>query len=79
MILLRDSRRLRPELDYQTARDVFWMFTGRDVYRMLVRERGWSPQKYEDWLADTLIRNLLTRESDPAQRRTYVAGCGRKS
>ncbi len=57
---LRDARRLRPALDYTTARDIFWMLTGRDVYRMLVRERGWSSQKYEDWLADTLVHSLLT-------------------
>jgi AcrR family transcriptional regulator len=61
IISLRDARRLRPELDYQTARDIFWMLTGRDVYRMLVRERGWSSQKYQDWLADTLVGSLLTR------------------
>src|SRR5881396_1965174 len=46
IISLRDAGRLRPELDYATARDIFWMLTGRDVYRMLVRERGWSSQKY---------------------------------
>src|SRR5207245_9510832 len=46
--LLRDAGRLRPGLDDLTARDIFWMLTGRDVYRMLVRERGWSPQKYRD-------------------------------
>jgi len=57
---LRDARRLRPALDYTTARDIFWMLTGRDVYRMLVRERGWSSQKYEGWLADTLVQSLLT-------------------
>ncbi len=57
--LLRDAGRLRPGLDHGTARDIFWMFTGRDVYRMLVRERGWSPQKYQDWLADTLVHALL--------------------
>jgi len=61
MISLRDAGRLRPELDYVTARDIFWMLTGRDIYRMLVRERGWSSQKYQDWLADTLVRSLLTR------------------
>src|SRR5437016_4120192 len=60
IISLRDAGRLRPELDYATARDIFWMLTGRDVYRMLVRERGWSSQKYQDWLADTLVRSLLT-------------------
>jgi AcrR family transcriptional regulator len=60
IISLRDAGRLRPELDHASARDIFWMLTGRDVYRMLVRERGWSSQKYEDWLADSLVRSLLT-------------------
>jgi AcrR family transcriptional regulator len=61
IISLRDAGRLRPDLDYPTARDVFWMLTGRDVYRMLVRERGWSSQKYQDWLADTLVHSLLKK------------------
>jgi hypothetical protein len=52
---LRDAGRLQPELDHATARHIFWMLTDRDVYRMLVRERGWSSQKYQDWLADTLM------------------------
>ena len=56
---LRDSGSLRPDIDHQTARDVFWMLTGGDVYRMLVHERGWSPQQYQDWLADTLVQSLL--------------------
>jgi AcrR family transcriptional regulator len=60
IVSLREARRIRPELDHATARDIFWMFTGRDVYRMLVRERGWPPQKYQDWLADTLVHSLLT-------------------
>jgi AcrR family transcriptional regulator len=64
MILLRDRGRLRPELGYQAARDIFWMFTGRDVYRMLVRERGWSPQKYEEWLGNILVRVLLVSERE---------------
>ena len=59
IISLRDAGRLRAELDYTTARDIFWTLTGRDIYRMLVRERGWSSQKYQDWLADTLVRSLL--------------------
>src|SRR6267378_6430232 len=64
IISLRDAKRLRLGLNHQTARDIFWMLTGRDVYRMLVRERGWSPQKYQDWLADTLVHSLLS----PARR-----------
>ena len=61
IISLNDGGRLRPELDHATARDIFWMLTGRDVYRMLVRERGWSSQKYQDWLSDSLVSALLTR------------------
>jgi AcrR family transcriptional regulator len=60
IISLRKAGRLRASLTHATARDIFWMLTGRDLYRMLVRERGWSPQKYQDWLADTLVHSLLT-------------------
>lgn len=30
-----------------------------EVYRTLVLERGWSAGRYETWLADTLIQQLL--------------------
>src|SRR6266853_1828049 len=72
IISLRDAKRLRLGLNHQTARDIFWMFTGGDVYRMLVRERGWSPQKYQDWLADTLVHSLLT-PAKPSPVRTLAA------
>lgn len=71
IISLRDAGRLQPVLDHGTARDIFWMLTGRDVYRMLVRERKWSSQKYQDWLADTLVRSLLLPgKPNPARRRS---------
>jgi len=60
IVSLRAAGRIRPELDDVAARDIFWMLTGQDVYRMLVRERGWSPQQYQDWLAGTLVQSLLT-------------------
>jgi len=61
IISLRKEGSLRPGLDYQAARDIFWMFTGDDVYRMLVRERGWSSAKYQEWLGETLVEALLSR------------------
>jgi AcrR family transcriptional regulator len=57
---LRAAKRLRLGLNSRTARDIFWALTGSDLYRMLVRERGWSSQKYQDWLADTLVLSLLS-------------------
>jgi AcrR family transcriptional regulator len=61
IISLREAASLRPGLDHRTARDILWMLTGRDVYRMLVRERGWSGQKYQHWVADALVQSLLTQ------------------
>jgi len=59
IVSLRDAGRLQADLDDTTARDIFWMLTGRDIYRMLVRERRWSSEKYQDWLADTLVRLVI--------------------
>ena len=46
IVSLRDAARLRVDLDYMTARDVFWMLTSRKIYWMLVLEGVWSSQKY---------------------------------
>ena len=69
---LKNSGKLRPGLNYQKARDIFWMLTGGEVYRMLVSERRWTPEQYESWLADTLVELLLAnghwrgrRDSNP--------------
>jgi AcrR family transcriptional regulator len=53
------SRSLRRGLDPQHARDILWSLTSRDLYRLLVRDRGWTAQQYEDWLANTLVETLV--------------------
>jgi hypothetical protein len=50
-------------LSLPKIRDVLWAFTGRDFYRMLVIERGWSSDEYEHWLAGLLIQTLLSDNS----------------
>lgn len=47
------------ELSITKARDIGWALTGRDMYRMLVIERGWSSDAYENWLAELLIKTLI--------------------
>lgn len=42
----------------QAARQVLWMYTSRDIYRMLVLEGRWSSERYEEWLARTLVEDL---------------------
>lgn len=47
------------DLTLAEARVVLWMYTSRDVYRMLVEEGRWSPDRYEKWLSETLVRALV--------------------
>jgi AcrR family transcriptional regulator len=46
------------------VRDIMWMYTGRDIYRMLVLERAWSSDEYEKWLARILIKELIGSPPD---------------
>lgn len=50
---------LRPGLDAHAARDVLWVYTAPELYEMLVLARGWSLEKYGDFLADAMIAALL--------------------
>lgn len=50
---------LRDGLAPGEATDIIWAMTGYDVYRALVGERQWPPERYETWLADTLAAALL--------------------
>jgi AcrR family transcriptional regulator len=57
--LLVESVPAARQLGLARVRDILWMYTGRDVYRMLVLERGWSSDEYESWLAEALIKALM--------------------
>jgi AcrR family transcriptional regulator len=56
---LQKAKLLRAGLSRQEARDILWSLTGRDMFRMLVRERKWSPRQYEEWLKATLRQSLV--------------------
>jgi AcrR family transcriptional regulator len=56
---LHDHQVLRPDLSLEEATDLLWALTSYDLYRMLVVERHWQPERYETWLAQLLIQHLL--------------------
>ncbi len=57
--LLERSGRLRPGLSPSEVAAVLWAMTGTEFYSMLVFQRGWTPSRYEDWLATAMIDLLL--------------------
>jgi AcrR family transcriptional regulator len=49
----------RDGLSIDEARRVLWMYTSREIYRLLVQEAGWAPDRYEEWLSQTLADALV--------------------
>ena len=54
---LATTARLR--LDQEQAADIVWATNAAELYQLLVGQRGWTPQRYEQFLTDTWQRLLL--------------------
>ena len=56
---LAERRSLRPGLSERDATDIVHALASPEVYQLLVTGRGWSPDRYEQWLTATLASQLL--------------------
>jgi AcrR family transcriptional regulator len=56
---LHARRALRPGLEVDRATDILWTLNHPDVWLLLVGERGWTPEQWERWFADTACAQLL--------------------
>ena len=56
---LRRKSPLRPGLGRDAAIDIVWLFTGPEPFQRLVRDRRWNLARYEHWLAQTFLDQLL--------------------
>ena len=52
------ARALKPGLRERDAADVIHALMSPELYRLLVRDRRWSPERYRQWLASTLTQQL---------------------
>jgi AcrR family transcriptional regulator len=50
---------LRPGLRERDAADVVYALMSPEVYRLLVVDRSWKPDRYQRWLSGTLADQLL--------------------
>ena len=57
---LAASGELRPEHTLETAADVLWLAMDFRNWDWLVRERGWSPDRFRRWYVDTVAAAILT-------------------
>jgi AcrR family transcriptional regulator len=58
---LRATGELREDLDDDAVADVIWSMNAPEYQALLIGERGWTPERYGEWLADAWTRLLLAR------------------
>lgn len=56
---LRTTGELRSDLDDEQIADIIWSMNSAEYWVLLVEERGWTPQQFQDWISDSWRRLLL--------------------
>jgi AcrR family transcriptional regulator len=65
---LHRKKALRPGLDVTRATDILWTLNHPDLWQLLVGERGWTPEEYEQWFGDAVCSQLLSPPRGNARR-----------
>ena len=58
---LRATGELRPDLSDDDVADIIWSMNGAEYWVLMVGDRGWTHQRFGEFLADAWARLLLTR------------------
>jgi len=56
---VNEKKALRPGLSVDRAADMLWTLNHPNLWQLLVRERGWTPEEHERWWADVACAQLL--------------------
>jgi AcrR family transcriptional regulator len=67
---INDKGALNQSLDVERAADILWTINHPNTWQLLVRQRGWTTDQYEQWSADAACAQLLQaqRRARPAKR-----------
>lgn len=57
---------LKPGMTVGEAADILWLLNDPAVFRRLVLDQGWTPGRYQDWIADALVSLLIAEDYRPA-------------
>jgi TetR/AcrR family transcriptional regulator, regulator of autoinduction and epiphytic fitness len=61
--MLADRGALRPGLTPEAAIDATWTLCSLAVHDMLVLDRGWGAERYQTWLTNALVSELIGETS----------------
>jgi AcrR family transcriptional regulator len=58
---LNEKGALKAGLDVDRAADILWTINHPKMWHLLIGERGWTPEGYEQWTGDLACSQLLDR------------------
>jgi len=56
---LAEKNALSRDLDIDRATDILWTLIHPNLWQLLVGQRGWTPEQYEQWFGDVACSQLL--------------------
>jgi AcrR family transcriptional regulator len=62
--LLAATGPTRSDLDTEEVVDVVYALTSPELYDLLVRQCGWQPERYEEWMVESLVDLALGASRD---------------
>ncbi len=60
---LASAGHLRPGITVAQAADILWAYCSPELYDLLVTQRGWSPERYGQFIAQGLVAALLPSQA----------------
>jgi len=57
--MVREYGSLKKGLDDESAADIVWIFNDPGLYHQLVLQRGWTPERFRSWVAESLRSQLV--------------------
>jgi AcrR family transcriptional regulator len=67
---------LRQGLDREAAADIVWLLNDPGLYHLLVQRRGWTADRFQAWLTETISRQLLPDQDQEGLGRAPAASIG---
>ena len=57
--ILATKTQLRPGLSVEEAAEIMWAYSSPELYGLLVLTRGWRPERYSEFVGESLVDALL--------------------
>ena len=67
--IVAQSGHLHPDVDVETAADIFYALMNEEVFQLLTRDCGWDLIQFHSWATSTMLHQLVGTDTTRAKQR----------